>query len=1016
MTAAASFNSRELTESVHAVLRTAGALSSGTRVFPFNSRVVWPEVRAVRPAKPKQWLLERESFERDVVSQYSALENGVVRELVAGTGVGKSTVMPFRIAAGRQVNGLVLVPDATYALRTVKYITPKLLQEGDMVRVALLRSAHLTDPPKSPVVYFIEADTFLGRLACHPTILRDLGIEFIYLDESHVRSGAYDFFKIAVSVNIIRDCKVFYGTATASADVSLESGGIGRSVQAVDPRVMCVESPRAVTDRSPMHFKNIEAHTMIVLANDQEIVMWYNYYVDHDIPVYQCPFTLGHKAENGIDEFLEQFDTCVLLTTNKFRTSVTLNIDNYICSGYKQVLVDDFAGHAASLQRVPVTKAEQAQGCGRVGRYKYGRAYYSNVEVSPTSQELDDTQAFYLFLWAVVFSVKVNDPHISRFAGLFSTPLTQLAAAILLHGRLPPFLMTPYVGDGGFFSGWSGVADYVLYSHGGVGMGDDSEVSTASWQEYSTGVVPYVSPPFTFKSSIRFPREWNVIPAYAWALFQGSDVRAGLLRSGSVISSVSTVRPRPVTKPNASRLSVDSIASHGTTLWTGGRLTGKGTVSARSPVINSGALHRQSVTSAITAESQLRVPGLQAVQEAYAGSVRDSLPVVVALPTKSHTRGNSIETIPRNDIQSWRKEVTGLTHPALPPMFENVARIGSESSDERNALKLVTVDPVRCKFMKLYPMDPKLFDMFMERESAEKRDRARLDKLLTGRENINNMRTDATARREKQGDYFLSVIRVHNTALVQKYQLAANENASLVAKVQMFMNGDVSSTDTTIGESARLLKAFQLESYFVGVDSRTPRNSDTSSVTSPDYDYEEARARIMLSLGAPYVIESLRSYMDCYVSYKINDRVVANAWHFGGSILTAHHAFDPDAGLPAEVESVKYVPDDDDFIVFKPVEVSQSVFKTRVATAKENVYVVVYDKTQEQCVVLGDYVYNPSGDIAYIDTDLAKGSSGGLVVSVFDGAVLGLYVSYFGRTQHGPISLCVPAVKFIQYV
>jgi hypothetical protein len=956
-------------------------------------------------------LLERETFERDVVSQYAALENGVVRELIAGTGVGKSTVMPFRIAVGMQVNGLVLVPDATYALRTIKYLVPKLQAEGGRVRAALLRSSHFTDPPQGPVVYFCDADTFLGHLAVRPTVLVDLGVEFIYLDESHVMSGAYAFFKLAVSAGIIRNCKVFYGTATAEADLSMESGGVGRTVQKVRQADFTVDQPYSTPRQSPFSRESIQDKTLLILANDTEIETWARYYGSKDIPTYCCYQALGHKVENGIDEFLAKWPVCVLLATHKFRTSVTLNIDTVLCSGYKSVLDEDYANAVVTVKRLPITKQEQTQACGRVGRFKHGRAFYVDVDCSVAPTELPDSQAFYLFLWCAVFSVQTNDTLITQFSALFPTPITQLAAAILLHCRLPPYLMTPYVGDEGFFSGWSTVASYVLYSHGGVEGGDYSPVMTDTWEEYTTGVVPYLSVPMRFKSFIRFPKEWYVIPAYAWALFQGSDMRAGLMRAGSVISSASTVRRAVRPEVTQSRLSLASASSH--TLWTSGR-SEQSVADLRRPPGVSAPLHRQSVTSAVTGTRTLDVPGFEAVHTAYAASVRDSLPVVVA--PRQHRRETSVETIPRHDIHGWSSQVMGA-EPVSPPRYDVMTRVSSGSSEDRKAIKLKQVNPVKAKYNKFYPMDLKLFDTFVLREADDHRDRGRVAKLLNGKENINNMRSEATSRKERQAEYFLSVIRVHNASLSQKYQIAANVTTSLVAKIQIKVNGDAQSVEKTITETAKLLEAFHLESYFVGVDSRARRSSVGSrSTASPDYDYEETRAAIMLSLGPTYVVELLECYLRMHVPFDKNGNHIANAWQMNNVIVTAYHAYDDTKQKPEGAESILYESEDDDFIVFSANTHNLVEATFRVATSEESVYVVTYDKVQDTCVVIGDYTFRPAGDIAYVETELVKGASASLIVSVLDGAILGMYVSYFGRTQTKPVSLCVPTDRFVSHV
>jgi hypothetical protein len=375
-----------------------------------------------------QWLLERGTFESQVVTQYGQLTVGEVRELVAGTGVGKTTVMPYLIARSISANGLVLMPHDIYPLRTFKYLQRRFAQLGAEVNVTQLRTSHYSVPPASPCIFLSTASGFLGRLASRPTLLRDLGIDFIYLDESHEKVPSYTVFRYLVSSGVINGCKVFYGTATAASDVSME-GSASRQVVKVSPQNMSVESPNAATTASPLHYERITGRTLVLLANDAEVAAWEKYYDSHDIPVLGCKMMDGTKVDSAIDLFLESHSLCVVLATLVYRTSVTLKIDTVVCGGYVSRVRTDFSTGTVSITREPVTQSLRIQTMGRVARMFPGTAYYSDVEVAPEDNGLDDDSAIYEYLWAHVLSFRINEHAIEIFEDV-TVDITKFDAAI----------------------------------------------------------------------------------------------------------------------------------------------------------------------------------------------------------------------------------------------------------------------------------------------------------------------------------------------------------------------------------------------------------------------------------------------------------------------------------------------------------------------------------------------------------------------------------------------------------
>lgn len=986
-----SYKTTELTQAVHAALREAACLTYGSMVFPYNSDVVWPERRAARTAAPLQWALERDTFETEVVKQYASMAAGEVRELIAGTGVGKSTRMPYCLSQAHGVNGLLLAPNHTLPLHNVTYLTKAFAEMGGEVSVTELRSKHLLIPMQTPCVYYASAATFLGRLATHPKLLQQLQIAYVYLDESHSITPDYKFFPYLLQTGCLEGIKVFYGTATGKGSMNMESGGVGRKVKAVSEKDMSVSSTTAVTERSPLHYTRVNSRTVIHLANDKEITNWGNYYDQHDIPVFMCKMANGTSPIPRIVDYLNTYPLCAVLVYGNMRYGYTHNADTSICSGYESIVVTDFRAADVSVQRVPVTQSMRVQTMGRVGRFKPGEGYYADVDTRSEEQDMSDDVAFYVYLWAIVFNIRINDPRISSYSDV-TGELSTKAAAILLHSRLPPALLLPYLGNDGFYGRWANIADYVLYTKIGSCQ-DVADVNTSSWTVHHTGPVDYSTASIEYRSLIKFPKQWEVIAAYAWSLHQGASNTFPGMRARSVISAAPSVVTR--VDPRASRFSVDTYASHTT------KKPASRAPSVERPVT---PLRRQSVaTRATTADIMLGVPRFDTVKSIY--SARDTMPPVHDVAMRPVI--DPMSSLTRRDIESWHASVTRITPPTSPKMN----RVGSEASDDRDKMRLKQVDPVKYKYCKLYPMDALYFERLMDSETFTSEDRSHLNSLLTGRKNIVSLDHD------RQGEFFLSVIRLHNHSVALRAQLAANVRTTFMERVVIAVAGDKSRADEDVIESAKMLAAFQLQSWYVGVDRRSLRSSEGELLT-PDYDYDETRARVMMSLGDANVVTLITNILRHSVPLHIGGKYVCNAWSFNDKVLTVSHAFEnvSDIMYPMAL-SLVHDSDEHDFAIFQASGTLPYSFRFRDPVApREEVYLLAYDAVGARMMVLGDYMLVAGNDIALLHGSIEKGGSGALVVAVSDGCIVGMYVSYYGESRGTPISNVLPASKFMGFL
>lgn len=495
------------------------------------------------------------------------------------------------------------------------------------------------------------------------------------------------------------------------------------------------------------------------------------------------------------------------------------------------------------------------------------------------------------------------------------------------------------------------------------------DVNTDHWTQYSTGPVDYCSTSITYKSAVRFPREWQCLPAVAWTYYTGEVTRLDNLRPRSVVSAVSTIVP--VKQARVSSLTVDMALQQAST---------------RRPMLDKQLPTRPKVLAPVRESVEsIGVPAYTEIKDAL--SVRDTLPYVeVPVPEYKHTRSRSQPTFVHNEyqpsnragVETWRSEVASV----------RTVRVGSDSSDDQQRIGLRQVDPVKYRYCKFYPMDPAAFDIFTEHELRVGTDIDRVSRLLTGARNISSIRGDADKRREEQRKYFLSVVRVHNYAIAQKAQLSSNVRMTAIEKLTMKIHGDLRKAEEDIAETAKLLKAFMLESWFVGIDKRVPRSSEVSSedLVTPDHSHDEARAKVMMAFGAPAVIDALGVIKARSVPYKVDGIAVANAWVFGDKILTASHIYETKGEKHQHASGVYTQPPEDDVIVFDSSITFPNTAVMRTPEDVESVYFITYDRMQCEVIIIGDYELFYSGGVAYAQCVLEKGHSGALAISVRDGA------------------------------
>jgi hypothetical protein len=969
-----------INDALHRILRVASALSYGCLVLPFKEGVNWPEVRARRVPQFAQWPVERENFKQEVVSGYAAMERGAVRLLVAGTGVGKSTVMPYVIASEHAISGLVLMPNNALPVMSLPYLTQKFIEMGGNVKPFILRTRHVDAPEVGPTLYFCSASDFLARLARRPSMISDMGIEFIYLDECHEVRPEYTFFKYAKHAGILGDVKVFYGTATAASDINMEDGSVGRTVSAKPVSLFPMAAPTTVSRQSPLHYDNIQDRTLIFVATDAEAMDWAKYYDNHDVPVMAYLTESGNKHLSDVPRFLDAHALCVLLVPPLFQTGFTLNVDTSICTGKVTICVIDFATGEVQLRKRNVTQAERVQRMGRVGRYKPGRGFYADVEPYAVSQQEPDEVSMYVYLWAKVFNMTINDPSVSQFNALTGA-LSSKAAAILLHSRVHPYLMLPYVANAGFYKHWGRVMKYAMFSSEVEDSDESNADKVVSWNENSTGPVDYSDTPIVYKCPVRYPKEWVVLPALAWKSYADNENVA--LRGFSTRSVISAVTQTVV--PDRTRRSVAFVGpSPRSSVSTATQLPG---YASRERVVSPPPPYAGSSTSRRTRGDS--VPSVDDVLSVYSldGTVR---PVSNGILPRSRHSGSVAALSERHAapdvgatrVQEWQSNVR--SHPRLGE--------GSESSGDHDTIELMQVRPEKYMYSKFYPMDVEAFSDYVADESVGSVDRRRVDRLLSGKENYASLPHDANTARDKQKSWFISILRVHNASVSKYLQFSANVEGGFFSRAKMTRQVGMATEDYSIRSTVGLLKACALQNYYVGIDKRSLHLSLTSSTLSPVFTEYESNALVMLAFGDVKVREKVLALKACANPIDVDGKCLANAWFYAGKIITVAHAVDEDdsSTWPAGATGVFATMWQHDLVIFDTNTESDAMY-IRMPKIDDQVYIITVDRTTLQPMVLGCFELLSVGDPIVMDFILTHGYSGALLVSVDDGAIVGMY-------------------------
>jgi len=341
----------------------------------------------------------------------------------------------------------------------------------------------------------------------------------------------------------------------------------------------------------------------------------------------------------------------------------------------------------------------------------------------------------------------------------------------------------------------------------------------------------------------------------------------------------------------------------------------------------------------------------------------------------------------------------------------------SDSSYDRSLIKLTKVTAYVYRFQKLFPMDSAQLKVYLENERMTDKDAGRVDKLVKGSMNFSNPRT-STDRGERQSDYFLSTLRVHNVSVMRKLQLAANNNVGTMTKLFHSLFGvGLNETDALIARTAKLIDAMAFEGFYVGIDRRVLHATETTMDSFCDVFIQDRRVgEYTLSVIEEKVSRTIKSCRDSIQTIRGVDGQVGIGWKFRNTMVLPFHVYGRMGNESRNSCVVIRENEESDFVVCHVDEPSITEVRLRLPVSGEQVLVVALMNDTDEFVVMGVYnIFDTIGKWC-ITRAFDFGYSGAGVIAIKDGAMLGMYLGRYMQVEGMTVGHVVTTGEYVSDV
>jgi hypothetical protein len=898
---------------------------------------------------------------------------------MSGTSAGKTTKVPLMLAADHGANVLVLMPSVAGVAHVARYVS----SVSGETRVDILRNEHLKENQAvKGRVWFSALGEFLAMFCSNADLMKILRVDCIIVDESHEIRPEYEVMKYLVAAGKFSEVKVFYSSATAATDISLEANP-NRAVRVL-PASQFPSQPSALTPKCPAHHSMIADKTLMFLPSDYDFPLWEEYYTGNDIPVFKAGYDSASNVEADIRAFLDGTPVGVVLATPLFQTTFTFDVGTVIVPGRTVTVETDFESGRVSLTRRPSSKSDMTQQTGRVGRVRPGVAYVSDVKAGQAVTAQDVDVSVYTYIWLKLFGIVVMSDVVARFEPLLGT-LSHAVYADILTSAIPVMGLLPYYSDSGVYKGWTrGLKTFnSLQTVHESAVSNEDKLNGWPTLYYRR---PGANEDHVYKSLIQFPSEWSVVVFHLW----DSKEEGYFDEAGSVVGSVYD--------PTSSRR---SIAAKPVKRSSSPRVQRSMTVKTVSPRDSHIVFDKRKAPMTPVVESPDKMKSLRDLH------IADAIP---PLPSAtSHVVAGLVKERQDSEV-AYAEEVDKKT--AVAEWVGKTRRSTSSStgsSSSKYSYRKVTATEHAHDLM--YPMDAGIRQVYLENTALSALDKQRCKQLLKGTR-YSTLASDPVSLERKQKEYFLAVLRTHkatHTDLLQHYALAPKGIAKFFTRDDLEVR-----LEAKLRDLALLLDTCASVGYTVGIKTKK-KHSSTVTIGLSEIERREDLAAAALELGTVECGELVSGLKECAVPIVQAEQVVGNGWLLNGELFTAVHVLEAVSneecedwcgygheffsrlGEVAVGDATEFTDHDNRIEVRKPV-------------AGEYVSVLSVLDTSNVVSLLGFHEIKPFCDAYIFEGDYLPGMSGSLVVAHSPPAVVGMYMGSAGRVGSTKFSTVVPLI------